>query len=590
MRQRRRLLWQLYPSYLLIITLSLAAMGWYARDAARQLALDNSARALQAEAILFRQLITDKLASQTFHEIDTLCKQIGASISTRVTVVLASGQVVGDSEFDPARLETFALRPEVKEALQARVGVVQRYSFSMNADLLFVAVPVEQRGTVIAAVRMGKRVEDVIQAPGSLALAMVLGTLVIIILAAGLSFFVAHLLNKPLAELKGGAERYARGDLKYRLRVDASEEIAALAEAMNTMAAQLHERVQTVTNQRNELEAVLSDMVEAVLVLDNEERLIRINRAAEELFGIQGEQAHGRPVGEAIRTSELKRFVNKALAAPDHVEAEIVVLGAPDRHLQAHGTPLNDSGGNRIGVLVVLNDVTRMKNLEKIRRDFVANVSHELRTPITSIQGFLETLKEGAIHDPENAERFLDIIIKHTNRLSMIIEDLLSLSRIEQEREKGEIALKESPVKDVLLAVVRTCGRKASEKEITLSYACSDELKAKINSTLLEQAVANLVDNAIKFSDSGEAVILEADLVDGDIQIRVVDHGCGIAREHLDRIFERFYRVDKSRSSKEGGTGLGLAIVKHIASAHGGRVSVQSSHGEGSTFTIHLPA
>ncbi|MBM4325630.1 MAG: PAS domain-containing protein [Deltaproteobacteria bacterium] len=590
MRRRRRLLWQLYPSYLLIITLSLGAIGWYAADAARQMTLDNSARALQAEAVLFRLLIADKLTSQAFQEIDTLCKQIGASISTRVTVALANGRVVGDSDFDPTRLETFALRPEIKEALHARVGIVRRHSFTMNSDLLFVAVPVEQSGAVTAAVRMGKRVEEVMERSGSVAFAMGLGAVVIVILGAGFGFYVARLVNKPLLELKTGAEKYARGDLKYRLRTDASEEIDGLAEAMNIMAAQLDERVQTIANQRNELEAVLSDMVEAVLALDNEARIIRINRAAEELFGIKGELARGRPVGEAIRTTELKRFVNKALAAAEQVEAEIVVLGAPDRHLQAHGTPLNDSGGDRIGVLVVLNDITRMKNLEKMRRDFVANVSHELRTPITSIQGFLETLKEGAIHDPENAERFLDIMIKHTNRLSMIIEDLLSLSRIEQEREKGGIALKEASVKDALIAAIKTCGGKASEKEITLSLACPEHLKATINSTLLEQAAANLVDNAIKFSDPGETVILEAELIGGDVLIRVIDHGCGIAREHLDRIFERFYRVDKSRSSKEGGAGLGLAIVKHIANAHGGRVSVQSSHGEGSAFIIHLPA
>ncbi len=257
--------------------------------------------------------------------------------------------------------------------------------------------------------------------------------------------------------------------------------------------------------------------------------------------------------------------------------------------MQAHGTPLRDAEGNRIGVLVVLNDVTRLARLENIRKDFVANVSHEIKTPITAIKGFVETLQEGKTHDPEDVKRFLGIIHRHVDRLEAIVEDLLALSRIEKEAEAEEIILGVPLVRGILARAIQACENKAEAKKIRLELDCSEELKGKINPRLLEQAVVNLLDNAINYSEEGTSVAVAAEETAQEILIRVQDHGSGIERKHQERIFERFYRVDKSRSRKLGGTGLGLAIVKHIVQSHGGRVSVESQLGEGSTFTLHLP-
>ncbi len=276
-------------------------------------------------------------------------------------------------------------------------------------------------------------------------------------------------------------------------------------------------------------------------------------------------------------------------AGSEPAEADITILGDPERFLQAHGANLRDDQGRSTGVLVVLNDVTRLKTLENIRRDFVANVSHELKTPITSIKGFLETLKEGALNDPVNAERFLDILIAQTDRLDMIIEDLLTLSRVEQDSEKGNVVLQEASVKEVVEVVVKACRFKAEEKNIQLECAIEEEFSARINGTLLEQAIMNLVDNAIKYSESGKTIRVTVSRKPHEIAIAVADQGRGIPKDHLNRIFERFYRVDKARSRKIGGTGLGLSIVKHIAHAHAGRVTVESSPGRGSTFTVHIP-
>ena len=258
--------------------------------------------------------------------------------------------------------------------------------------------------------------------------------------------------------------------------------------------------------------------------------------------------------------------------------------------MRLRGTALRDVDGRGIGAVIVLNDVTRYRHLENLRRDFVANVSHELKTPIASIKGFVETLLDGALNQPEDAQRFLKIIASHAERLNNIIEDLLSLSKIEQSEEAANLPLVEVPLRPVLEAALHGCETQAAARKISLELHCGDVL-AMIDPPLLEQAVINLVDNAIKYSEIGGKVevLVQCNGREREISIAVRDLGCGIAAEHLPRLFERFYRVDRARSRKLGGTGLGLAIVKHIVQAHGGRVMVNSTPGAGSVFTIHLP-
>jgi two-component system phosphate regulon sensor histidine kinase PhoR len=290
-----------------------------------------------------------------------------------------------------------------------------------------------------------------------------------------------------------------------------------------------------------------------------------------------------------IRLSELQRFVVGALSSGEPVEKDLVLYGEAERIVRAHGTPLRDAEGKRVGVLIVLNDVTRLAKLENIRKDFVANVSHEIKTPITAIKGFVETLQEGQSQDPEDVQRFLGIIHRHVDRLEAIVEDLLSLSRIEKEAETEEIPLEDHPVRVVLARAVQACEGKAASRKIRLELDCAESLTGRVNPHLLEQAVVNLIDNAVNSSEEGKSVTVKAQEKEQDILIQVQDQGSGIERKHLERIFERFYRVDKSRSRKLGGTGLGLSIVKHIVQAHGGRVSVESRVGVGSIFTVQLP-
>jgi two-component system phosphate regulon sensor histidine kinase PhoR len=589
MAKKKKLLWQLFYSYLFITLLCLIAVTWYASSSARSFFLRNMESDLKERSIILGKQLRDHLDPVDMREIDRICKDLGYSVSTRFTVILPSGIVVGDSVEDPSRMDNHLDRPEVIAALSEGLGVSPRYSPTVGVKLLYVAVLLRQDGRTLAIVRTSIPVDEVDDAVKTAQMKIVLAGLIIAGIAVTLSFFLSHRIRRPIEEIKRGAQGFAKGDFQRRLPVSDLEEIGGLSETINQMALELQERINTITQQKNELEAVLSSMVEGVFGVDREERIIGMNLAAARILGCDRSQVQGRSMQEVLRHSDLQRFVQQALSSEEQVEKDMVLYSEEERVLFGLGTPLRDGEGRRIGALIVLNDVTRLRKLENIRRDFVANVSHELKTPITAIKGFVETLKDGTAKNPEDVERFLSIIQKHVERLEAIVEDLLSLSRIEQEAEREEIALGEHLVREVLAAAVQVCEAKASTKGIVVELSCDEDLRAWINPALLEQAVVNLIDNAVKYSDPGKYVLVEGKRQNNGILIRVEDQGCGIEKKHLDRLFERFYRVDKARSRKLGGTGLGLAIVKHIVQSHRGNVSVDSHPGLGSIFTLHLP-
>ena len=589
MAKKKRLLWQLYPTYIIIIVVSLLAATWFASRTLKQFYHEQSASDLEARALLFKSQILEYLSPLDVQAVDRLCKNVGGQATTRITVILPSGKVIGDSEKDPETMDNHVDRPEVIQALRGEVGMSTRYSRTVERDMMYVGIPLKKDFRIIGLVRTSVPLTPMDQALKSIEVKIAVGGLLIAVLAAILSLLVSRRISKPIEEIRKGAECFAQGDFECRLPVSGSEELGSLSETMNQMAIELQERINSMREQRNELEAVLSSMVEGVIALDKEERVISINHAGAQMFETNPTSAQGRTIQEVVRNSDLQDFVRNALSSTEPVERDMVLYSDGERIINGHSTVLHDAAGNRIGALIVLNDVTRLRRLENIRRDFVANVSHEIKTPITAIKGFVETLRDGAMTNGKDADRFLTIIQKHVDRLDAIIEDLLSLSRIEEDVETEEIVLEECRIKDVLLTAIQVCQVKAAPKNIRVELSCSEDLKAKINPPLLEQAVVNLLDNAIKYSDAESEVQVEATKGDGKILINVRDQGCGIDKEHLSRLFERFYRVDKARSRIMGGTGLGLAIVKHIAQAHGGQVSVESIPERGSTFSLHLP-
>ena len=587
--RRKRLLWQLYPPYLVITISALLALSWHATRTLRQLHLDEVAADLQSKAQLVAGRIgNERLIDQPGRVLDAT-RQLAQHAAARITVILPDGTVIGDSEEDPGRMANHADRPEIIDALQGRAGVCTRWSPTLQQEMMYVAVPLNEQGKTVGAVRASLPLTSINRVIKTISGRFYGSALVAGLIVAILSLAVSRRISQSLYELTRGAKSFARGELQHRLRVPETEELRLLATAMNQMAAQLDSRLQTVLSQRNQFEALLGSMQDGVLAVDEQEHLIILNASAGRLIGIDPGKALGRNIQEVVRNSDLQKFVADVLAREGPARAEIVLEGEGEQFLDAHGAPLRDAQGLDIGAVIVLHDVTRLKRLEAVRRDFVANVSHELKTPITLIKGFIETLLDGKPHSTEDVNRFLGIVAKQANRLDAIIEDLLSLSRIEQEHEGAKIALENVPLRGVLMNAVRDCEPKAEMKQVKLTLDCDPQLRTDLNAPLIEQAVINLIDNAIKYSEPGKSVEISAYVANGELTIRVRDYGSGIPKEHLPRIFERFYRVDKSRSRSLGGTGLGLAIVKHIAQAHGGRVGVESILGAGSTFYIHLP-
>jgi two-component system phosphate regulon sensor histidine kinase PhoR len=566
------------------------AVTWYASRSLREFFLEQTASDLKARARLFESRILRYLDPLEEKTVDRLCKDIGEGTFTRFTIILASGKVVGDSNEDPSLMDTHLDRPEFIQALNNPFGMSVRYSQTLEQNMIYVGVPVTKNNRILAVVRVSIPVTSFDALIRNIRNEIALGGLIIAVFAAILSLAISRRIARPIEQIKKTAESIAQGNFQARSQVDQSDEIGSLSDAINTMAAQLRDRIDTVIRQRNEIEAMLSSMMEGVIAVDEEERIISMNQAAAAMFSCDAAKVQGRSIQEVVRNTVLHDFVRTALTSQEPVERDIVLYADVERIINAHGTVLQAGGKHRAGALIVLNDVTRLWRLENIRRDFVANVSHEIRTPITAIKGFVETLRDGSVKDPKESRRFLGIVEKHVDRLEAIIEDLLSLSRIERGAEGEHINLQVGRIRDVLMTAIQVCEIKAAPKKITLELSCSEELKAAINTALLEQAVLNLIDNAIKFSNEGSTVLIKAVQMDGQISISVRDQGCGIEKEHLPRLFERFYRVDKARSRQMGGTGLGLAIVKHIAQAHGGRVSVESTLGKGSIFSIHIPS
>jgi len=354
------------------------------------------------------------------------------------------------------------------------------------------------------------------------------------------------------------------------------------------MAAQLDEKIRKITEQKNERDAILASMVEGVIAVDTAERLIGLNRAASEILALDASAVAGRYLQEACRVADLQQFVAAILRTQSTQEGQFSLPGPKARIVQALGSPLLGERGQNMGAVVVLHDITRLHELEIVRRDFVANVSHELRTPITSIKGFVETLLDGSMDNAEQTGRFLSIIARQTDRLDAIITDLLTLSDLEQS-SRGAIGRQPTDLRTLLQAAIELVEQKAKAAQVTIPLRCDSELVVTVNPPLLEQAVVNLLDNAIKYSNRGGVVEVTAQTLDRGFSVSVKDHGCGIEKQHFPRLFERFYRVDRARSRELGGTGLGLSIVKHIVSVHGGQVYVESTPGKGSIFTIVVP-
>jgi two-component system phosphate regulon sensor histidine kinase PhoR len=592
---RSRFVWHVFAGFCALVAAGFLGCFWLASvqlarladasqlqrvaDVATGLAAVFPERAETLDPTLFTDA-TRRLIGGTRPRVDLL------SPDGTVLATSAPGGVVGE--------RAPAADAVVEEARAGRIARTSRYDAAAGKRILVVAAPVGPAGRPAGIVRV---TADTVDSDAELARSqrwLLLGFLAWSVAALAAGRAVASRLARPVADLSLAAARLADGDVGAAIPTAEPTELARLAEAITSLREQLVERGLTIGRQGTQQEAVLGSMIEGVLAIDARQRVVDINRAAAELLGVDPNRAIRRSLQEVVRNPDLRQFALRAIDCREAVEDDLLLRGVRDRTIRLRGTALRDLSGEG-GAVIVLNDVTDMQRLENVRRDFVANVSHELKTPIASIKGFVETLLDGAGDDPADTRRFLDIIARQADRLASIIEDLLALSRIEQSEGTGNLPRETVRIADLLSAVTVDCLPRADDRSIRLDVTCDESIEADVNAPLVEQALINLVDNAIKYSDPGRTVWIgvsvEAGSPDGDgvVLITVRDEGCGIEAEHLPRLFERFYRVDKARSRKLGGTGLGLSIVKHIVQAHGGTVAVESAPGVGSTFTIRFP-
>jgi len=578
---------QILPAFLLITLFSLLLVSYLVTQTIEERALRQTERELGVRAILIRAAM-EAIPEGDNTAIQSLCLQLGTETHTRITIIDSDGGVIADSEEAPEQMDNHATRPEVAEALAEGQGRALRFSYTVDTRMMYLAIPTGG-GTTRRVIRVALPLSEIEETNWAIYRQLVLLSIAISLLAALLSWLVSRRVMRPLIALKAGAARFARGDFAETLPVPDSEEIASLAEALNEMARECAYRIQAMEQQRNEQDAVFSSMMEGVLAVDSEMRIISMNETASSLLHVDPNASKGRPILEAVRNMPLYDLVQSALRSQDPVEAELTVGQRVPRLLKAQGAVLRNGTGRAMGAVIVLNDITRLRRLEEVRQDFVANVSHELKTPITSIKGFVETLLDDPDSSPDNTRRFLQIIEKQANRLDAIIEDLLSLSRLEQTEGAISLKIERAPVLPIIEAAVELCQHQADVRSIRIQVECPADLAAHVNPPLLEQGLVNLINNAVKYSDDGQAVFVHAYGEGEQLKIEVIDEGTGIHANELDRIFERFYRIDKARSRDQGGTGLGLSIVKHIAQVHSGGVTVSSTPGEGSTFTLCLP-
>ena len=585
---KRRLFFQIFPSFLLIILIIIIALSWYVSSSFRSFYLDETSSKLEARANLVREYLLKKNLLNS-EDLNIECRHLADLSNTRITVVSKTGKVLADSDENPYLMDRHSDRLEIIEALNGRTGTSVRYSYTLNQDMMYLAIPVFENDVIVAVVRLSFPLTFIEDTLWQIQERIIIGGIIIAVLAAFLSFIISRRISRPLERIRKGAERFARGKFDKKLYGRGSVEISSLAETLNTMAKQLDERIRTLSKQRNEQEAMLRSMVEGVIAVDMDERIILINKAAGNFFQISAKDCSKKLISEVIRNTSLQEFIRYALKSNKRTKTEITIFQEKDLVLEIRGSALQDVKGNQIGTLIVMNDITQFRQLESMRSEFVANVSHELKTPITSIKGFVETLQDGEVKDPDKIIQFLDIIAKQTDRMNAIIDDLLKLSRIEQQKESSDIQLSQNKICDIIIGAVQDCKSQTAQKRISINIDCEDNIFANINPPLLQQAITNLIDNSIKYSDTGGKIEITVLEKKKKIMISVQDWGCGISKEHHQRLFERFYRVDKARSQKLGGTGLGLAIVKHIAAIHNGKVSVESEPGKGSIFSIHLP-
>jgi len=579
---RLRFFWKLGLTYLALLLGVLLAVDLY------------TARALRREYLRagFEQLdALGRIAQAHPPQLDDPARLRSwvsgmASSGARVTVIAAEGRVLDDSAHDPQTMENHAGRPEIRQAFAGGEGRAVRHSATLDRDLVYLALRYQPEGHGPVVLRLALPLRHIDESLAEFRRRLWAASLVILLVGGAASLLISRSFSARIRRLKTFSQRVAAGDFRPLSLDQSSDELVELTRALNETASHLDQTIRSLTDERNRSSAILRGMVEGVAVIGADERIVFSNQAFSQILGLDAVACEGRRPVEVIRQSELLAAIQKVLTGRETVHSEVVMGTVRPRNFAVTATPVRADGTT--GAVLVLHDISELRRLERVRRDFVANVSHEFKTPLTAIQGFAETLLAGALDDRENRQRFVGIIRDHARRLARLTDDLLKLSLI----EAGRLELEFQPVAvgELIRACVETTRLRAEQKQQSLQVECPADLpSARGDPRRLQEVLQNLLDNAVQYTSPGGRIAVRARAAEGAVVITVSDTGIGIPQADQARIFERFYRVDAARSREVEGTGLGLAIARHIVEAHGGRIWVESTVGQGSDFHFSLP-
>jgi len=581
---------KLFVSYLLIVFIPFLAAELYISSVLESRLLQQTENHIFKEASLLKTIIErDYKNSTPSYEINSLIRKMGRALGERITFINNRGTVLGDSEIAPEELkniEDHSSRPEFIQAFRTSHGLAIRYSTTLKINMMYVAVKIAPQDKFLGVIRVAVPLIDVKKFIKQTEYGLFAAFLVCMALILILNIAASARLSKPVEEITRTAQEISRGNLQARVYTRTRDEFETLGRSINLMASEIQKRVSEISEEKETLQAILRGMSDGVMVIDGDGKIALINRVLHDLF--HGDvSATGKTPVEIIRNADFQDGVTQVLDTGKPFKMELPLTTADTERIFDITIVRLTHQDKTAGAVAVFHDITDLKRIEKVRRDFVANVSHELRTPLTSIKGYAETLCHGEIEDLSRAKSFAQIILKHANRLSSLVNDLLSLSQLESQRTR--LIKKEINVVQVLDTSISLVKPSAEAKQLTIKVDAPEKVLLMADKDQIGEGLVNLLDNAVKYTPKGGSVTVSVTDAADEVLVTVKDTGIGIPKEDQGRIFERFYRVDKNRSRHMEGTGLGLSIVKHIILAHGGRIWVESKLGKGSAFTFSLP-
>jgi two-component system phosphate regulon sensor histidine kinase PhoR len=575
--------WRIAIPFIVLIVVSMGVLGIYLTNSVRNSQLDNLRFHLEQEAKITAEASIPTLLNEG-DTPDVLAKKLGKEIDTRITIIAPDGTVLGDSIEDPTTMENHGTRPEIMDALASGIGESTRFSTTLEQQMMYVAVPVTSEGKLLGIARVALSIDNVEKSVNHLTRTIILATVAIAVLAILAAWLIARTTTRPIRQLTKASREIAAGQLEKKIGLPTKGEIGQLVQAFNEMSSNLKTTVEAISAEKAKLTGILANMADGVIMTDVDGNVLLANAAAGKFFGFKEEDAVNKPIIEVVHDHEVDEILKLCLKTGQEQNAQFE-SGIARRFLRAIAVPI-DKDGRLNGALLLLQDLTELKNLQTMRRELVGNISHELRTPIAGIKAMAETLRDGGIDDKETARDFLARIGSESDRLTQIVTELTQLSRIETGQAK--LNMESVNLNTLIDGVLAEMNPMAERQQITLLTEQDPDLPpVQADKDRIRQTIINLVHNAIKFNRPAGTVNVSTGYDSKSVTVDVSDSGTGISKEDLPHVFERFYKADKARTG--GGSGLGLAIAKHTVQAHGGDIRVYSEEGKGSIFTFSLP-